>query len=403
MFAIPVSRRIIVAAGVIILSTIWFWSFLAARPLPAEASSPGQRAPLAPRWHVVSSPTPGSEAFLYGVTELSANNSWAVGFYINSSGQSRTLTEHWNGTQWKVVSSPSVPNTANYLFSVAALSANNVWAVGNTGSINGTQTLIEHWNGSSWQVVPSPNPGQYNYLYGVTAVSASNIWAVGRLDTGGLVGTLIEHWNGSSWQVFKSPNASNYNELYSMARVSANNIWAVGIYDIIRPDGIAIAQTLTEHWNGSSWQIVSSPNVGTGKNNFLAGVTAISASNVWAVGWTSDPATGKGRPLIERWNGTAWKVVSSPAPTAGGGLNGVAAVSASNIWAVGSYTDLSIGKTLTLIEHWNGTSWQIVSSGNPGSYNILHAVATISTGQAVVAGEYTVNFGPGRTLVETYP
>ena len=39
-----------------------------------------------------------------------------------------------------------------------------------------------------------------------------------------------------------------------------------------------------EHWNGTSWAIVPSPNMGTG-NNHLNGVAAVSASDVWAVGY----------------------------------------------------------------------------------------------------------------------
>ncbi len=42
--------------------------------------------------------------------------------------------------------------------------------------------------------------------------------------------------------------------------------------------------------------------------------------------------------LVERWNGTAWTQVPSPSPSAAGNeLSGVAATSASNVWAVGGY------------------------------------------------------------------
>ncbi len=83
----------------------------------------------------------------------------------------------------------------------------------------------------TWSVVPSPNVGQGgNDLFGVAAVSASDVWAVGHYTVCCYsTRTLTEHWNGSSWQVVKSPNVGrNSNELHSVAVVSADNIWAVG-------------------------------------------------------------------------------------------------------------------------------------------------------------------------------
>src|SRR6516165_8662248 len=84
----------------------------------------------------------------------------------------------------------------------------------------------------------------------------------------------------------------------------------------------------------------------------LNGVAATSASDAWAVGCTHC-FTSKGKALIEHWNGAAWKQVPSPGP-AGSVLSGVAATSASNAWAVGSYTAGTSGKSLIL--RWNGTA-----------------------------------------------
>jgi hypothetical protein len=60
--------------------------------------------------------------------------------------------------------------------------------------------------------------------------------------------------------------------------VSASDCWAVGYYIN------AVTQTLIERWDGTAWAIVSSPNTASG-NNFLLGVTCVSASDCWAVGY----------------------------------------------------------------------------------------------------------------------
>jgi hypothetical protein len=134
------------------------------------------------------------------------------------------------------------------------VSANNVWVVGSTNTA--FATLIEHWNGTQWSVVTSPNPGQVNLLDSVGVVSDRNIWAVGQsLAASGQV--LISHWNGSSWSGATSPNqpGSVNNFLIGIAVISASNIWAVGGF---QSSNLA-EYPLTEHWNGSQWSVVPSP------------------------------------------------------------------------------------------------------------------------------------------------
>src|SRR5207237_100577 len=134
-------------------------------------------------------------------------------------------------------------------------------------SASGSQdlTLAEHWDGSAWTIVPSLNPGSArNYFYGLAAVSPNDIWAVGYYWNGsGPFLTLTEHWNGSAWSVVSSPNpgpgANDFNRLYAVSAVSSGDVWAVGWY---RSSGVGVDKTLTEHWNGSAWSLVSSPNAG---------------------------------------------------------------------------------------------------------------------------------------------
>src|SRR2546427_1444959 len=107
---------------------------------------------------------------------------------------------------------------------------------------------------------------------------------------------------------------------------------------------------------GGKWSIVKSPNAGSDVNELL-GVAAVSTTNVWAVGYYTK--NGGAQTLIEHWNGTSWQVVSSPnVGSSANVLYGVAAVSATNLWAVGQHTNTHSLGYLTLIEHWNGTSSQ---------------------------------------------
>src|SRR5947209_20598760 len=75
-----------------------------------------------------------------------------------------------------------------------------------------------------------------------------------------------------------------------------------------------------------------------------------------------------------------WHVVPSP-PGANKIFFGVAATSTNDAWTVGYINNGSNDETL--IEHWDGTSWSIIPSANPGSNeNILRAVTTTSANDA---------------------
>ena len=89
-----------------------------------------------------------------------------------------------------------------------------------------------------------------------------------------------------------------------MVAIAANDAWAVG------SSGYN-AQTLAEHWDGTAWSVVPSPNAGTG-NNRLLDVDVVSANDVWAVGaYNPVPGTGQ-KPLTLHWDGTQWSVVGNP-------------------------------------------------------------------------------------------
>jgi hypothetical protein len=290
---------------------------------------------------------------------------------------------------WNIVPSPSV-GTQSQLNGVASVSASDVWAVGFSTTSSGVQqTLTEQWNGTSWNVVSSPNVGtSSSVLNGVAVVAASDVWAVGSsITSSGVFQTLTEHWNGTSWSVVKSPNVGTLgSSLNAVAVVAANDIWAVGSTS-------GAGQTLTEHWNGTSWSVVKSPNVGT-MSNVLAAVAVVAATDIWAVGYSTSCSTGcVTLTLTEHWNGTSWSVVKSPnVDTSVNGLNslsGVAVVAANDIWAVGASGGINNARQ-TLTEHWNGTSWSLVSSPNVGTLGSgLGAVAVVAATDIWAVGAST--------------
>ena len=348
-------------------------------------------------WSVIPSPNPGvSGNELNAVTVVASNDVWAVGDSTGGNGASQTLIEHWDGTMWSVVSSPSPSPFHNVLNGVTAVSANDVWAAGWLANAHDVpKTLIEHWNGTTWSVVHSPNAGKStNVLNDVRAASANDVWAVGQFsNASGFRQTLIEHWNGKKWRVVPSPNVGTHdNILNGVTAVSSTDAWAVG--DSL--DMNSNAQALIEHWDGTMWSVVSSPG---SVASTLNDVKAVSAKDVWAVGEVAPSQT-----LIEHWNGKKWSVVPSPSPgTDNNALDGVTIISAHNIWAVGFA--LNNGLTQTLIEHWNGKKWSVVPSPSPSpNLNFLNGVdADPHSGQTWAVGVFFNANGTEQTLTEFHP
>src|SRR5689334_2425239 len=122
------------------------------------------------------------------------------------------------------------------------------------------------------------------------------------------------------------------------------------VFVIVVALGVALLPAIASASSG--WQITPTPpnphGTQLGAISRLASVSCISASACTAVG-EADPASsngahggfGPGYALVERWNGTAWKIQSAPTPADaqafGPILASVKCISASFCMAVGNY------------------------------------------------------------------
>ena len=341
-------------------------------PVQSEAST----------WSIQASPNSGTgDNQLNGVACVSSSFCTAAGFYYTSSGPTQTLIESWDGNSWSIVPSPNIGTESNFLTGMACVSSSFCTAAGSYYTSSGpAQTLIESWDGNSWSIVPSPNHGvgtESNFLSGVACVSPSSCTAVGSYsNASGGFQTLIESWNGTSWSIASSPNSGTgeNNFLAAVACVSPSSCTAAGGY---HHNSTEVFQTLIESWDGTSWLIVvSSPNRGTG-DNFLYGVSCALPKTCTAVG------TATGQTLVESLDGTRWSIMHSPNRGTGNNqLNAVACVSPKSCTAVGA------AGLETLIESGKHEKWSIASSPNKTSFNVLEGVACVSSGFCTAVGFY---------------
>jgi hypothetical protein len=302
---------------------------------------------------------------------------------------------------WSSVSSPNEEGS-NWLQAVDASASNNAWAVGFYLGTEGVyETLAERWDGSAWRLAETPNVGANgDWLNGVAAVSPSEAWAVGY--TAGdpatyTSTTLVEHWTGSAWSVVPSPDPSQdplygANQLNDVRAFAPNDVWAAGWQWV--PSGSA---PLIERWDGRRWRVSKTPSTGFKELHALDGT---SSRDIWAVGFGRTFSDGT-QSLIMHWNGSTWTVVPTPKLSVDNYLNDVTVLSPTDAWAAG-YTIPPNLDIQPYYLHWNGSVWAVVSSPYLSStHNYLTSIAAASTNLVYSAGYRTVN-GQVVTFVERW-
>jgi hypothetical protein len=270
------------------------------------------------------------------------------------------LAEQWDGSAWTLLSTPTPPNTSWVsLVSVSCPTATDCTAVG--GSIpNGVdsqeQPLSMHWDGTAWSLEATPNPHAENgsALTGVSCAAAGSCEATGIYAYGDVDELFFAmHWDGTAWSPETQPNPKgNYSNAESGVSCSAATACkSVGTW----VDLSGRIRGLAESWGGTSWtpDHVPMPN-GSGPVD-LFGVSCASASSCAAVGdWSASVNGLPSLTLAEGWNGTRWQIQSTPNPTGAllTSLNGVSCRSATSCVAVGSW--YANGLTQTLVEAFSG-------------------------------------------------
>jgi len=181
--------------------------------------------------------TTGTTAPLMGIWVPAPGEAWAVGAY--------GTVLHGTGAGMIAV---DIGVQQNFT-SVWGLAPDDLW-------VAGTNNTLMHWDGSTWQQGPlDPADGPLGMVRAVFGTSSNDIWAA--------TGEGMLRWDGTVWHRFTAPELSQYTALWGS---SASDLYAVGL------GGWAA------HWNGASWQRMS-----TGTTNDLFGLTGV-GTTAYAVG-----------------------------------------------------------------------------------------------------------------------
>jgi hypothetical protein len=280
---------------------------------------------------------------------------------------------------WTSTATPHLPSSTldTEIDSVTALSARDVWFSGTVYGMSEPQPWILHWNGAAVHPAaqtPQPpldaqegGPGSFD-ARGDGWVLASSF---GTPDPGmspegaGTGPPYAERWHGGHWTMTPLPVSPDPRvaglQVQAVSSVSSSSAWAAGMFYRATPhitEGTQPIGALIEHWDGTEWRIVPNPAEARAGTE-LSAVTVVSPADVWVVGQEENSA-GTTVPLVEHWDGSAWRVIPVPAGSAPSAFYAVGAAARGQIWATGDQTKPGTAQVaIPLAEHWNGTSWSM--------------------------------------------
>ncbi len=197
------------------------------------------------------------------------------------------------------------------------------------------------------------------------AVGAAAIMSAGALGAGSARAV-------GGWSVVSAPPAGANATFTGVTTVSDTDAWAVGYRNGNAFTNVG-AKVLIDNWNGTAWSQVTTPT--TPQNTaLLTGVSASSAADAWAVGRSQNNKSSL-LGLALHWNGTAWSVSTSFTAALGAFANvGVADISPADAYATGNNSSIPRGH----LAHWDGTTWSSVTVPLPPNANTNTTLDAIS-------------------------
>ncbi|MFH8530712.1 hypothetical protein ACH4GE_20095 [Streptomyces tendae] len=291
----------------------------------AAVTVPAATAHAGARWSAADLTGVGHAA-LTGVTRVDGDTTWAYGVKVRQEGkvQPRTpllLARDDDESSWREIPMPAFADRSNQLSAIDAVSQQDAWAVGLYEESRGA-FLTQHWDGTEWRVVDAPAPEGIRLagagLLDVSARTADDVWAVGWLivvdsevpnpdKPGGTIQethaeAMLQHWDGEAWHLVPVPDATSL-WTYSVTALADDDVWVSGYTMDDRPAML--------HYDGSSWSRVPVPYDGV--NGELTDLEARGPNDVWAAGRKLVDDEDPGHALLAHWDGRSWKQVPTPA------------------------------------------------------------------------------------------
>ncbi len=237
------------------------------------------------RWVRVPSPNAAADAtFLGGISGVAADDVWSVGWFRNSHPSDYDefpFALHWDGRQWNQEAIPEPPVGLDHktrLYDVTAVSASEVWAVGNyipPDSVNTIETLAMRWDGDDWTFVPGPTAqiGSGSSFYAIDS-KGDELWAVGYALGSAGTDNLAARWTGSDWEVYHPIRINNGDHQFNAVHIASEDL-------VVAAGGVGpLSLPYVGLWDGSSWSEVL-PQINSDDYLGLTSIISFAPDDIW--------------------------------------------------------------------------------------------------------------------------
>jgi hypothetical protein len=290
----------------------------------------------------------------------------------------------WNGTTWSGLLSGTfgIGNTVNTI----AISGTDVLVGGfffNAGGVPGAD-YIARWDGANntWNLVGGV--GAINGFVNTIALSGAEVYVGGAfINAGGVTGAdYIARWNGTTWSGLLSGTFGISNTVTTIA-ISGTEVYVGGFF--FNAGGVPGANYIAR-WNSanSTWNRLGAPNA---INNSVTTI-AISGTEVYVGGDFTDAGGVPGANYIARWNSAnnTWNLVG--AANAVNSTVQAIKVSGSDVYIGGDFTNAGGNSAADYLVRWDGVQWTALVSGTAGVFGPVYALAVPSSDDVYAGGAF---------------
>jgi hypothetical protein len=357
----------------------------------------------------------------------------------------------WNGTAWAPIGTTqnyagceSAAGMPGVVHALAVLPDGTLYAAGASQSyeyaIGATANSVARWDGHTWHCFGPGGPASPSTIYALALAADGHLYAAGQLRDSAESRPRLLCWNGRAWQrLGPAQPASASSTVQALAVTPAGEVFAGGQF---QEDGPHPAMRYLIHWTGQRWDNL--PQTGAqGVDSDVLAVAMGPSGRVYAGGtfgqagatparglaywnsraWTALPlgclADSSRRPAIAalavatdaqlyagaqiysqgpqacriaRWDGRVWHPLGTglqgDSPTNPPGVRALVADLRGGVYVCGQFSKAG-GLSTPNVAHWNGTAWEALGAGLPGSFYVQTLVVA-PNGDLYAGGHITL-------------
>jgi hypothetical protein len=313
----------------------------------------------------------GNGALSSGVNALAVSGAdlYAGGGFTNAAGNTNAdLIARWSGNAWSAMGgNGAIIGDVKAI----AVSGSDVYVGGQFENVAGIPEAdyVAKWNGTAWSALGGSGNGALGDWVRALAVSGGDLYVGGDFtDAAGIpAADHLAKWNGSGWSALASNSGGTaaLNDAVRALAVSGSDLYVGG--DFTNAGGVGEADFVAR-WSGS-WSALGSGGSGVGAIGGTVRALAVAGTDIVAGGDFANAAGVPEADRVARWSGGGWSALGSNGAGVAA-LNSTVyalAVSGSDVYVGGAFTDGGGIATADNLARWNGIAWSALGSNGSGN------------------------------------